>query len=173
MTSSNGNIIRVTGHLCGEFTGHKGQWCGALMFSLICALKKRLSKQPWRWWFETPSCSLWLYCYVYHSILLIIQHTCQVTLDISGSPIEQSFNVFSDLWCVLCLNKWLSKQLRGWWFEPPLGSLWRHCNVIPYSNSKLVRTCIILTGLKMQRSVYVSSSVIDFQLSGIEPNAFK
>ena len=24
MTSSNGNIFRVTGHLCGEFTGH--QW---------------------------------------------------------------------------------------------------------------------------------------------------
>ena len=45
MTSSNGNIFRVTGHLCGEFTGprspvnspHKGQWRGALMFSLICA----------------------------------------------------------------------------------------------------------------------------------------
>ena len=38
MTSSNGNIFRYTGHLCGEFTGspHKGQWHGALMFSLIC-----------------------------------------------------------------------------------------------------------------------------------------
>ena len=35
MTSSNGNIFRVTGHLCGEFTGHR--WRGALMFSLICA----------------------------------------------------------------------------------------------------------------------------------------
>ena len=33
MTSSNGNIFRVTGPLCGE---HKGQWRGALMFSLIC-----------------------------------------------------------------------------------------------------------------------------------------
>ena len=30
MTSSNGNIFRDTGHL------HKGQWRGALMFSLIC-----------------------------------------------------------------------------------------------------------------------------------------
>ena len=43
MTSSNGNIFRVIGHLCGEFTGcpvnfpHKGRWRGALMFSLICA----------------------------------------------------------------------------------------------------------------------------------------
>ena len=37
ITSSNGNIFRVTGHLCGEFTGHhKGQWRKALMFSLIC-----------------------------------------------------------------------------------------------------------------------------------------
>ena len=32
MTSSNGNIFCVTGHLCA----HKGQWCGDLMFSLIC-----------------------------------------------------------------------------------------------------------------------------------------
>ena len=41
-TSSNGNIFRVAGPLCGEFTGHrwiphKGQWCGALIFSLIWA----------------------------------------------------------------------------------------------------------------------------------------
>ena len=42
MTLSNGNIFRVTGHLCGKFSGprwippHKGQWRGALMFSLIC-----------------------------------------------------------------------------------------------------------------------------------------
>ena len=37
MTSSNRNIFRVTDHLCGEFTGeHKGQWRGALMFSLTC-----------------------------------------------------------------------------------------------------------------------------------------
>ena len=38
----NGNIFRVTGHLCGEFRSpvnspHKGQWRAALMFSLICA----------------------------------------------------------------------------------------------------------------------------------------
>ena len=35
MTSSDGNIFRVTGHLCGEFTGNR--WRGALMSSLICA----------------------------------------------------------------------------------------------------------------------------------------
>ena len=36
MTSSNGNIFRVTGHLCVNFP-HKGQWRGALIFSLIYA----------------------------------------------------------------------------------------------------------------------------------------
>ena len=41
---------------------HKSQWRGALIFSLICALNKRLSKQSWGWWFETPSCSLWRHC---------------------------------------------------------------------------------------------------------------
>ena len=49
MTSSNGNIFRVTGHLCGEFTGHRWipltkasdaeLWC---FFDL--RLNKRLSK---------------------------------------------------------------------------------------------------------------------------------
>ena len=40
ITSSNGNIFRVTGPLCREFTGSwwtPHQWCRALMFSLICA----------------------------------------------------------------------------------------------------------------------------------------
>ena len=41
---------------------HNGQWRGAFMFSLICAWKKRLSKQSWGWWFETPSCPLWRHC---------------------------------------------------------------------------------------------------------------
>ena len=44
MTSSNGNIFHVTGLVWEEFSGHrwislcKGQWRGALMVSLICAL---------------------------------------------------------------------------------------------------------------------------------------
>ena len=47
----------------GEFP-HKGQWRGALMFSLICHLNKRLSKQSYGWWFEMPSRSLWRHCNV-------------------------------------------------------------------------------------------------------------
>ena len=54
---------------------HKGQWHGALMFSLIC---------------------VWINDWV----------------------------VFFDL----RMNKWLSKQSWGWWFETLLHPLWRHCN---------------------------------------------
>ena len=61
MTSSNGNIFRVTGHLCGEFTGLRWiprtkasdaeLWC-----FLWCA---RLSKHSRGWSFETLSHPLW------------------------------------------------------------------------------------------------------------------
>ena len=72
MTSSNGNIFRDTGPLCGDspVTG------------------------------EFPS----------------------------QRPVTRSFDVFFDL----RLNKQLSKQSWGWWFETPSRSLWRHCNVQPF-----------------------------------------
>ena len=39
-------------------------------------------------------------------------------------PVTRSFDVFFDL----RLNKQLSKQSWGWWFEMPSHLLWRHCN---------------------------------------------
>ena len=49
----------------------------------------------------------------------------------SQSPVTRIFDVFSDL----CLNKRLSKQFWGWWFETPSGSLWRHCNCLSLPGS--------------------------------------
>ena len=71
MTSSNGNIFRVIGHLCGN--------------SLVTG--------------EFPA----------------------------QRPVTRSFDVFFDL----RLNKRLSKQSRGWWFETPSRPLWRRCNDFP------------------------------------------
>ena len=73
MTSSNGNIFCITGHLCGEFTGPG----------------------------EFPA----------------------------QRPVTRSFDVFFDL----SLNKRLSKQSQGWWFETQSRPLRRHCNVIYYT----------------------------------------
>ena len=39
-------------------------------------------------------------------------------------PVTRSFDVFFDL----RLNKRLSKQAWGWWFETLSSPLWRHCN---------------------------------------------
>ena len=60
MTSSNGNIFRVTGHLCGEFTV-PAQRPVTRGFDVFFDLRpdKRLSKQSRVGWFETPSHSLW------------------------------------------------------------------------------------------------------------------
>ena len=71
MTSSTWNIFRVTGPLCGEFTGHRwiprtkasdAELCFVVFFDL--RLNKRLNKQSWGWWFETPSRPLWRHCNV-------------------------------------------------------------------------------------------------------------
>ena len=67
MTLSNGNIFRVTGHLCGEFTGPSelpAQRPVTRSFDVFFDLRpnKLLSKELWDWWFETPSCPLWRQC---------------------------------------------------------------------------------------------------------------
>ena len=64
MTSSNGNILRVTGPLCGEFTGpgeFPTQRPVTRSFDVYFDLRlnKRLCKQSWGWWFETLLCPLW------------------------------------------------------------------------------------------------------------------
>ena len=65
MTSSYGNIFRVTGHLPvpGEFPSQRPV---TRSFDVFFDLRpnKRLSKQWWGWWFETPSCPLWRQCNV-------------------------------------------------------------------------------------------------------------
>ena len=69
MTSSNGNIFRVTGPLYEEFTG-PGEFLTqrpvTRSFDVVFDLRlnKRLSKQSWGWWFETLSWSLWSHCNV-------------------------------------------------------------------------------------------------------------
>ena len=67
MMSSNGNIFRVTGPLSGEFTAQR--WIPSQRpvtrsfgVSFVLRMNKRLSKQSRRWWFETPSRSLWHHC---------------------------------------------------------------------------------------------------------------
>ena len=67
ITSSNGNIFRVIGPLCknspvtGESPSQKPAARSFGVFYDLC-LNKRLSKQSWGWWFETPLRSLCRHC---------------------------------------------------------------------------------------------------------------
>ena len=63
MTSSNGNIFRVTDPLCGEITGlpQRPVTRGFDVFFDL-RLNKSLSKQWWGWWFETLSSPLQRHC---------------------------------------------------------------------------------------------------------------
>ena len=57
MTSSNGDIFRVTGHLCSEFPAQRPVTRSFDVFFDL-RLNKSLSKQ-WGSWFETLSRPLW------------------------------------------------------------------------------------------------------------------
>ena len=82
---------------------------------------------PFHHWCEGVV-SLWRHQMVTFSALLALcaGNSPVVTGEFpTQRPVARSFDVFFDL----RLNKRLSKQSRGWWFETPSWSVWRHCNV--------------------------------------------
>ena len=104
MMSSNGNIFRVIGHLCWEFTGHRWiphtkasdaeLWC---IFYL--RLNKLLSKQSWGWLFDTPFRSLWCHC------------------NVLQRP-EYDTRLLSIVWLLIVLNSHMIYiMLRQYWWD--------------------------------------------------------
>ena len=78
MTSPNGNIFCVTGPLCGESPTQRPVTRSFDVFFDL-RVNKRLIKQSWGWWFETPSRPLWCHCndpllYVLRYLSLIAKH---------------------------------------------------------------------------------------------------
>ena len=66
----------------------------------------------------------------------------------SKRPVTRSFDVYFDR----RLNQQLSKQSRRWWFETPLCSLWRHCNV------RAMFFCICIIRVQWICAIYLSIS---------------
>ena len=95
MTSSNGNIFRVTGPLCGEFTG-PGEFPTQRPVTrsfddfFYPRLNKRLSKQPWGWWFETPTWSLWRQCNDPIVVLRVVGHDKHMWMELGGAKYDIS-----------------------------------------------------------------------------------
>ena len=94
-----------------------GNWNVANLFT------SERNTQPW-----TTPVSWWRHQMETFSALLAL---CAGNSPVAGEfpaqrPVTWSFDVFFSLH----LNKRLSKQSWGWWFEMPSRSLWRHCNVV-------------------------------------------
>ena len=82
--------------------------------------------------------------------LLCGEFTCPGEF-LAQRPVTRSFNVFFRL----RLNKRLSKQPRGWWFETPPWSLWRQCNDIFYFSLTMYQRHIVDTLAKsIDYSIY-------------------
>ena len=113
MSPSNGNIFRVTDLLYGESIGQRWiplkrpvTWSFDVFFDL--RLNKRLSKQSWSWWFETPSCSLWrhlmqfLLCVTYSlPCLFMIFHSFVKAIHIEwshGDIKSTGYRSHSEIW---------------------------------------------------------------------------
>ena len=77
-----------------------------------------------RW--TKPFLSWWRYAMeTFSALLALFVGNSPVTSEFpSQRPVTRSFDVFFDL----RLNKRLSKQSWGWWFETPSRPLWRHRN---------------------------------------------
>ena len=88
-----------TDPLCGEFTSNRWiptQRPVTRSFDVFFGvrLNKRLSKQSWSWWFETPSRSLWHHCYVMTS-------TTYDTMTLNGL---REFITIINTWLKQCDN---------------------------------------------------------------------
>ena len=60
------------------------------------------------------------------NIFHITGHLCREFTGHRWIPRTKASN--TELWCFLNLNKRLSKQWWGWWFEMPSCPLWCHCS---------------------------------------------
>ena len=77
----------------------------------------------------STTCPLWRHqVETFSALLALCAGNSLVTGEFpSQRPVTRSFDVFFEL----CLNKRLTKQSWGWWFETPSRSLWRQCNLWP------------------------------------------
>ena len=104
--SVNGNLVSVNSYP----RGMEDQWLSLTPGWLV----RRRDITWWRHQMETFS-----------ALLALCSGNSPVTGEfLTQRPVTRSFDVFLDQ----RLNKRLSKQSWGWWFETPSRTLWRHCN---------------------------------------------
>ena len=108
--------ISVLGSLDSSFLNDLEQACFCGSPSYQVSHLKMIHRTWWRHQMET-----------FAALLALCAGNSPVTGEFPAQrPVTRSFDVFFNL----RLNKRLSKQSWGWWFETPSRSLWRHRNEI-------------------------------------------
>ena len=116
MTSSNGNISRVTGHLCGEFTGPR--WIPHTKTSdaeLWCFL------WSWGWWLETLSCSLWRQSNEANVVTTVLADAHASSIIIRQNWLRCVTEIIDDTRILLLGMIWCQQATRN-----NVDSIWRH-----------------------------------------------
>ena len=116
-------FLRVTGHLCGEFTGpgeFPAQRPVTRSFEVFFHLRpnKRLSKQSWGWWFETPSHPLWRHCNIFvrsncpsASKVILTDHMAKSTVIKPQQSAKRLRNSWDVLYFIKCFNTLRPRQI--------------------------------------------------------------
>ena len=56
-------------------------------------LNKRLSKQSWGWWFETPLCPSRRHCYAHYQFFVFLLVTCRSHFHLACNLVESNFRI--------------------------------------------------------------------------------
>ena len=135
---------------------HKGQWHGALMFVfLIYAWKKRVSKQSWGWWFETPRA---------HYDVIVMKGICR-----HACPLWYSICTFHSFMYMQRPPTWFKSVLWGHkavygqylWYKISTGPPEAHMGLIKANDMmpktfqfSIKCTCLIITRVYMARTMH-------------------
>ena len=105
---------------------------------------------------------------IFSTLLALCAGNSLVTGEVPAQrPVTRSFDVFFDL----CVNKWLSKQSWGWWFEMPSCPLWSHLCISYRGNTVLHQDfiCVLIINFKpinCRRHHIVSDTTNIFHIFG-------
>ena len=152
MTSSNGNIFRVTGPLRGGFTGQRlipAQRPVTRNFGVFFDLRlnKLLSKQSKRRWFETPSRSLWRHCNGTSQSEAMFENSCKLTWILT-----RRFFSNTDPWTVLGMIYLQSNQTCNITITP--------CYVETCSKFIFIAGLLVLLHLMIPTNIWCNKNVI-------------
>ena len=131
ISATDWQIIRIQSDICPPRNLVWRKTTGMLLFvsSSICHIINIDVTICTSDYYSYFNCNLYQWRYhqmeTFSALLAICAENSPVSGDFPAQrPVTRSFDVFLDL----RLNKRLSKQWWGWWFETISGPLWRHCN---------------------------------------------